>query len=177
MQRHFATGSTEILVTAVTSQNHVGLVIAYHAHGTIVYHQPAFHKRLTQKTDNVGQGTDFRTVNLVLVVTGTKSFGHQAGHGQLRPGIPFKAYGIGVNLSVVNAAQRSKVGPGIIAATQQDAYPAAMADTPADGLRMQFSITAGVGFYIRIPFSRHLGFMLKNAVALQTINVICHLFI
>ena len=52
-----------------------------------------------------------------------------------------------------------------------------MADTPADGLRMQFSITAGIGLDIRIPFSRHLGFMLKNAVALQTINVICHLFI
>ena len=72
MQRHFATGSTEILVTAVTSQNHVGLVIAYHAHGTIVYHQPAFHKRLTQKTDNVGQGTGFRTVNLVLMMARAK---------------------------------------------------------------------------------------------------------
>ena len=36
-----------------------------------------------------------------------------------------------------------------------------MADTPADGLRMQFSITAGIGLDIRIPFSRHLGFMLK----------------
>ena len=109
MQRHFTAGSTEILVTAVTSQNHVGLVIAYHAHSTIVYHQPAFHKRLTQKTDNVGQGTGFRTVNLVLVVAGTKGFRHQTGHGQLRPGISFKAHGIGVNLAVVNAAQRSKV--------------------------------------------------------------------
>ena len=42
VQRYFAAGSAKILVAAVTPKNDTGLVIAYHAHGTIVHHQSTF---------------------------------------------------------------------------------------------------------------------------------------
>ena len=118
MQGNFTTGRAEILVAAVTAQDYIGLVIAYHTHGAIVYHKSAFNERLSQKTYNIGQRSYLRTVYLILVVAGSESFRHQSRHGKLGPRITLESNGIGVYGTIVNAAKRSKVGSRIVAATQ-----------------------------------------------------------